>query len=470
MTHGSSLRHRLLPVAVALAVCSLTSACGLRISASRALADNGVLVRAQGGSRLLGGGQGAEAQGSTATSTALGTAGAGGSGGGTASGPGGGGSTGVPGSTGSIGTPGQTGPIVVCSVGDYSGLAGPPQAPMATAVQVWAKYIDNNGGLFGRQVQVIVEDDQGDPSQYDSDIQGCVQNDHVMAFVENAAALTIASGDQYLRSVNVPIIGTACANDIDDTSPVIFPQCPTVADEYYADIRNAVLNGGGTKLAFLYCQEAQTCAEGKTDLVDNGLASQAGAQIVYSAQVSLAQPDFTSECLGAEQAGATMMFVLEDPTGVERAAQSCAQQNYYPVYAQGSATVFQNTPSQPGFKSLDVSLPTFPFTSGSGAAAQLFQQVMKEYYGKAPGPAEAMGWAAAEEFQLAATKAAQMFKSITPANLIAALRTFTDETLGGLTVPLDFSSGHATPPNCWFAVKAVNGSWVTLNNGQYTCQ
>jgi branched-chain amino acid transport system substrate-binding protein len=368
---------------------------------------------------------------------------------------------------------GATGPpqaIVIGSVGNYSGLLGRAQLPMIQAVEDWVGYINSKGGLFGHPVRLIVEDDRGDSSQYVADLKDLVDNAHVVAFVENAAPATIASGDQYLRSVGVPVIGTACANAIDDTSPVIFPQCPTLADQYYGQVRDAVVYGGGANLAVLYCVEAPSCADGNATLVDKGQAQQAGATVKYDQQISLAQPDFTSECLNAKNSTAQLLAVLADPATVDRVARSCSNAGYHPSYLEGPGSVVYATKDETAIQRLLLAMPTFPFTGSATPAQAEFQQVMKASSDQTPGPGESFGWTAAEEFELAAIKAGQTAKLISPRTLIDALGTFSNETLGGLSVPLNFIGTHAAPASCWFPMQAQKGNWSILNSGQMLCR
>lgn len=374
--------------------------------------------------------------------------------------------------SGSVGTPGETGPIVIGSVGNYSGIAGPSQAPMARAVQVWADYINSQGGLFGREVRVVVVDDRGDPSQHVAALRDLVENRKAVAFVANAAALTIASGRSYLESVGVPVLGTACANTTEFESPIMFPQCESTPD-YFLDTLRAGVEFGGTNnnIAFLTCSEAQTCTDAHNHVVGENMAQKAGGKLVYSARASLAQPDFTSECRAAQSAGAELMNVVLDPTGVIRVGQSCARQGYNPTFVQGSATLFQESKDQPGLGKLIVTSQVFPFVGNGTPARKEFQDVMASFYGEAPGPAEAYGWAAAKLFQEAATRAARDAQSISPKTLVDAVNTFDRETLGGLTIPLTFPPGQpAEPPPCVFALKAEDGKWTLLNNGEPLCR
>ena len=371
-----------------------------------------------------------------------------------------------------VGTPGETGRIVIGSVGNYSGIAAPPQQPMARAAQVWVEYVNNRGGLFGRPVQLIVVDDRGDPAQHVAALRELVENRKVVAFVANAAALTVASGRQYLESVKVPVFGTACANTTEFTSPIFFPQCEPVTDVYYSVVQAGVeLGGTSPEFAMIACSEAQTCTDGYDAVVTKGAATKAGGKVVYTARASLAQPDFTSECRGARSAGAKIVYVLLDPTGVIRFGQSCARQGYRPVYAQTSATVFYETKDQPGFENLMVVTQLFSFVSRDTPARKEFGDVMASLYGKEPGPGEAYGWASAKLFAEVATRAAAQFRSISPKTLVDAAHTFQGETLGGLTVPLTFpAGGPAQIPPCGFVTRVQGGQWVALNNGQPLCR
>jgi branched-chain amino acid transport system substrate-binding protein len=368
------------------------------------------------------------------------------------------------------GTPKQTGPVTIGSVGNYSGIAGPPQAPMVRAVQVWAEWINSTGGLCGRPVQVVVVDDRGDPAQHVAGLRNLVENRKVVAFVANAGALTIASGKTYLESAGVPVIGTACANTTEYESTIMFPQCEDVTDFFGRNVALGVEFTGQKDYGFFTCTEAQTCTDGFNKVIGSGAATRAGANVKYSGRGSLAQPDFTSECQTAKAQGVKLMQVVLDPTGVIRFGQSCARQDFNPVFVQGSATVFYNTKDQPGFGSLIVGSQVFSFVGQETPARKQFHDVMRTFYGKPAGPGEAYGWAAAKLFEHVAGIAATNAGELTPKSLIDALHTLEGETLGGLTVPLTFPAGRpAQPAKCVFGAQVQDGEWRPLNGGEPLC-
>lgn len=72
--------------------------------------------------------------------------------------------------------------------------------------------------------------------------------------------------------------------------------------------------GKGKKFEALICQETPSCARFEKLWFDEGMAKQAGLQAAYRARVSIAQPDFTSECIGARNAGSRSAACWETRT------------------------------------------------------------------------------------------------------------------------------------------------------------
>jgi branched-chain amino acid transport system substrate-binding protein len=350
-------------------------------------------------------------------------------------------------------TTSATGPVVIGNVGNYSGPGGSAFSQMPRAVQLWAATVNRRGGLCGREVKVIVQDDGGDPARYASLVRDLVENRHVVAFVGNGAALSAQGGLEYHRRSGVGVIGTDCTSAFWFDSPVLFSPCATP----YQAVSNLVANGvalsGKTKFGYVYCTEAQACLDADRNY-QNGAASAAGAQLVYRRSISITQVDFTAECQAARDAGADLFFVAADPATLQRFSQSCARQNFLPQYASSSVTWSTDALSIRGLENVALHMSTMPFTGGSGGAIDEYHQAIQAFApGTRPGPALALGWVAGKLFELAAAGAARATTSITPQGLIAALQAVHDETLGGLTVPLNFATDGAHNANCYFSMQ-----------------
>lgn len=444
----------------------LTAACGSALTDEEVLRANGVVL-ATGGSgseRPLG-----ADPGSGPTTTALGAAsplvpGATVPGGGAVVPGGAGGNvtpTTTPGATpgAAVGTPGETGPIVIGSVGNYSGPAGAAQVGIPRAVQVWAASVNARGGLFGREVQVIVQDDGGDPARYAAAVQDLVENRGVIAFVGQGAVLSLRGGMQYLAERGVPVIGTDCAApEWWLPSPNNFPQCADSTGQSYSYMNAAVRLTGQSRLGFVFCGESPACTANAPLYVDS---SPAGAQTVYSAQISIAQIDFTANCQAAQRAGVEIMAVLADPGTLGRFVRSCDRQGFRPQYLAVSISALPDTVDLPGLERVVLGVPTFPFAGASTPAIDEFLRAMDTFGNAEPGAAESEGWVAAKLFELAANRAAAASGSLTPATLIAALRTVQGETLSGLTVALDFTGPTPRNQGCAFTLQGDGaGGWL----------
>ncbi|HEV7687998.1 MAG TPA: ABC transporter substrate-binding protein, partial [Acidimicrobiia bacterium] len=338
-------------------------------------------------------------------------------------------------------TPEETGPIVIASVGNYSGAPGVAQAPIAKAVQVWAAATNRAGGLLGRAVKLIVVDDGSDPARHVAALRDLVENQHIVALVGDGATLTAASGKDYLEKMGVPEIGNECTTPgLYWQSPIFFPTCADHPDQMYGLAKTARDFTGESKVAFLYCQEAQICKEANKSMITDGLAKQGGLDVVYQAQISLVQPDFTSECLNAKNAGAKLMIAIITPDGLARIASSCARQGYKPTFVQWAATTLADSNTKPGLENMVLQTLAHPFASTAPAVGE-FHQAFSTFADKPGGPPEILGWASSKLFQLAATRAAAAAHSISSKTILDALHTVSGETLGGLTTPMTFPAG-----------------------------
>ena len=452
-------RRRLAWVGAATAVVLLSAACGTRMSRDAIVAANrGGVAGASAGQPGAAGptGSGATAPGAagvlpggSASAGPVGAVpGAPGSGSGTTSGSGGG-------STSGAGAQPTAEPLVIGSVGDYSGIAGASEKDGPKALQVWAAWVNDHGGVNGHPVKVYVVDDGMDPQRYQAAVKDLVENKHVIAFVDNFAPFTIQAGVKYLEDKHVPVIGGDCAEYVWNQSPMLFPQCPSYVSSIWGITRVGAVHGKGKKFGAIICSEAAACTNTKQEWFHNGLAKKAGVDPVFEADVSIGQPDFTAECLDASRAGVQIMSVVADVGTVGRVVSSCDRQNFHPQYIQGSGTMDAHLATLPGMADALVQLNDFPWTV-SGTAVQQFRDAYKTYAPNDPlTPNASQGWASAIVFEHAA---AHVDAHPTSAQILAGLWSMHNETFGGLTPPLTFVQGKpATDAKCSFAMQVKNG-------------
>jgi branched-chain amino acid transport system substrate-binding protein len=476
MTGQAKRRRWAIPlVAVSLAV--LAAGCGSRephssiVSAARGVVTSGSRGSADAGSsQSLGG----EAAGSSVTTTTSGStsAGAGVAGSGSAGAPSGGAVVGANVSSGS-GSTATTAPaaaestINIGNVGSYSGLIGAIFTGAQQSLQVWADYTNAHGGLNGHPVHIYSEDDGGDPSTNQTDTQQEVTQDHVIAFIGDLEPLTASANVSYLEQQSIPEIGGDAASAQWWQSPMLFPQASYIQGESDHSVREAVA-AGYTKIGILYCIEDPTCTNGYTTLVPDGGAKAAGADVVYSASYSLTQPDFTAQCLAAQQAGATAIYFAGDGDSLIRMARDCTAQNYKPEYLADSIAVSAAVEADPLLNGLLSTQSDFPWTDSYTPAQATYQLAMKTYAPGLVGSATSAAEWTSGELAVAADK----FLTATPtsAEFLQGLWSIQNNNLGGLAPPLTFNA-HGLPgqPQCYFEMVLKNGTFVDTNAGNYQC-
>lgn len=376
--------------------------------------------------------------------------------------------TGTPGSTGGTGTggSGRNGQeIVIGSVGTYSGAVGTVMGQGPRALQAWAASVNARGGISGHRIKVIVMDDGGDASRARSQVQELAEKHQVVAFVANMA-LT-ASKDAwkgYVESKKVPVIGGPCGfwND----SPMLFNQCPDMPSFAYGPVFLAGKYGKGDKFGALACTEDSSCPYIANRWFEQGDAKRAGLNPVYRATISFTQPDFTSECIGARNAGVEVLAVLADSRTIERVAASCHRQNYQPQFVAPAHTFSEDAPAKTGLADAIGAAMTFPFAGLNTPAFREFDTTWKKYAREpARGPAS-LGWAAAKIFEKALTGAGE---KVSRESIAKQLYSFRKDRFGGSTVPLTFGPNGTAESHCIFLMKGSGGRWTAPNGDKPLC-
>ena len=372
-------------------------------------------------------------------------------------------------STGSTGQQGAKAPIVLGNIGDYSGVAGASTGPGEQGILAWLAWTNAHGGLNGHKIILHSVDTGGDPAKAKGAAKDLVENRKVLAFVMAAQPFTFDSVRQYYQAKLVPVVGSDLTAASEFTTPVAYPQGtdPAILNQSLVKLLSLA---GKSKLAILTCAEAAQCGQ-SGDTVE-GAAPKYGMKVVYRANVSLAQPDFTNECLQAQRASADSMAVFLDSSGLIRVIQSCDRQGYHPQFIVNSGSTSAGTLSTKGAEGLITANQVFPFTITRTSSQQNYQAAMRKYSSPDQiGDPSSRSWAAGELFRVAALKAmASNHDTLTRAGLFAALDSLKNERADGTTPPLSFSpgeKGHSV--RCFFTMRIVSARWASPDGDRPQC-
>jgi branched-chain amino acid transport system substrate-binding protein len=420
-----------------------------------------------------GGRQGGPQAGSAGSSVPATGSRAGGSGAGSAAGSSNGGSaaasrptTAAPGAP-APSAPANQAPITLGHVGTYSGIVGAQLASALPTAQVWAKSVNARGGLNGHPVRLITADDGTDPARNLALTKDMVENQGVVAFVGNQVPFSVTGSEAYLREKKIPAVGGDVVHPQWWQSPILFPQGQFI-DTLLTEAARQGVKAQKKRFGLFYCAEAPPCQHAN-DVYKAGAAEKAGAQLVYSAQVSITQPDFTAECLQAQRNNVETVFLAADAATNTRVARSCAQQGFKPFYVTQTIAVSNALAKEPPLEGLTVVSPVFPWVATDTPGAQEYRQALQTYSsGTEPAGPGAIVWVAGKLMERAAAK---LGPTPTAAQVLEGLYALRDETLGGLMTPVTYRPG-TTPlieNSCAFLVKVVNGKWTAPQGSQQAC-
>ena len=348
--------------------------------------------------------------------------------------------------------------LVIGTIGNFSGPSAQPEH--LAGLQAWVNSVNASGGINGRQVKLVIEDDQGDATKSQADIRQLVQVDHVLAIVSPEAGGTESGWASYVQQQHVAVVGGQADTPVWFTNTSFFPSGATVLTSLEMQAY-AVKAAGKASFGAVYCAEVAACKQTVPAL--QGYAKAFHLDMSTSAAIAVAAPSYTAQCLAAKQAGAQALIVDASYAAGSRFAPACTQQGYSPVYVIPSGA-FDNRYLQLS----QVNGAYVPTTNAlwfdSTPAVAQFQQAMAKYEAStALGPNPMSGWTGGVLFGAAAAK---LSAKPTAADVFTALYSLPkNDTLNDLTPPLNFHSGApASQVTCFFLAQ-INGSKLTAPKG-----
>jgi branched-chain amino acid transport system substrate-binding protein len=392
---------------------------------------------------------------------------------------GGGGSTPVPGATtapagatkgapkpGGVPAVATKSEVKIGHIGTYSGVLGAIFNGGREMTAVWAGWVNAHGGLDGHPVRVITADDGGDPSRNLSLTRDLVENQGVIAFVGNITPLSLNGSRSYLEQKKIPLVGGDLTDQGWYQSPMFFPQGALIDGPLRGSAQLAVKDGG-PRVALLYCGEAAACYTAR-DLFQKDAVTNAGGKLVYSAQVSLAQPDFTAECLQLKFNKVDALVATVDGNSLARIARDCKQQGVKVQYVSFALALVDSLRTSPDLDGLVGTTGLFPWMLKDGPAADYAAALAKFGPRINTSGSTAAVWGSGALLQAASR--ALPAGTVTSADILDGLYALKKETLGGLVPPLTFRRGQpAAPMLCWYSIALNKGVFSTPSGLKYTC-
>ena len=339
---------------------------------------------------------------------------------------------------------------MLASIGTYSGPIGSITIAHLQGAQLWTRFINARGGLNGHPVQLVVYDDGGDTARHRAQVQDAIEVKKVVAFLQNNEPVTGRGSVDYVTQKRVPVIGGTQGDPWYYESPMFFPQATFAPSVYYATLASAAqqaIPAGKTKLGSLICVEAEGCTA--AERIWEAQAKSVGFDYVYKGRASLAQPDYTAECLAARNAGVQVIIVFLDPNSIYRLASACRRQGYNATLAAPTILITEAHSKDDNLQGMYAPSFVFPWFQRGTPATDEFQAALKSHGGGiSPGPGQPVGWVSGKLLEKAA---ANLPEPPTSAAILDGLWSLQADTLGGLTAPLTYVREKPAPfTACWF--------------------
>jgi branched-chain amino acid transport system substrate-binding protein len=297
--------------------------------------------------------------------------------------------------------------------------------------------INARGGLGGHPVTVLYGDDGGDGARALAIARRMVEQDKVLFFLNLYQVTTADAVIPYLEQKSVPIIMSSGGLPDEDHSSMVFNPMAG-GDLGWVSIMAESLKAlsDKRKIAVLYCRETKACPNGLRRLKEN--QQKLGVEVVYEAEVSIAQPDYTAEVIQARNSGADVLANIADAASGIRIIRSALRQNWRPVFLATQAANDDVTVKAPDLKGLiTVTQGTAPYMDGPWMAD--YRDAVAKYVPGGPmGGTGAAGWAGVK---LVEKLAPSWGDDPTTPKVIDSLYALKGETLGGLIPPITFPRG-----------------------------
>jgi len=302
-----------------------------------------------GGAGSVAGGTGGTAGGAAGGGTAGGPAAGGGGGGGAAAG---GDRTGI-----------TDEEIVIGIHAPVTGAAPIPQSSFEEAKEVYWQFLNEQGGLFGRRVRVVFEDDQFDPRTAVAKCKKMVTEDKAFLLIGGGGADQITACAQYANSVGVPYLSAGVNEEGLAGVRAYFALSETYAQQSAKLVQLTQKRLGGGKFGIAVA-DSGSFNDAHASIVK--AAKDAGLQVVYDKRIPKSASQNQALGIAAEMSGsgAEVVYFLSSPTTFLNVAAAAAGQGYRPQWIGPGLTSGLNTVAQVGCsaaRSVDKAIFLSPF-------------------------------------------------------------------------------------------------------------
>lgn len=337
-------------------------------------------------------------------------------------------------------------------IGTWGPQSGPAAAwgTVATAIDAYFRYINDQGGIHGRQLVLATRDDGYDPARTVAAVRELIDREGVFAFVAGVGTANGLAAMPLIQRAGVPWIGPATGSEefAENSNGLIFATFTDYEVEAILMTRHAVTELGSKNIAIFYQNDGygQAGLRGLEAEIERLRAE--GHDVTVGDRVSYERgtTNLGVQALRLRGAGADSVLMFSDPTAAANLVNEFQRLDYKPQMLATVTLLDPSLLSNPGMQgalfSVFLRLPSVIVGEGNGdpIADALYRDVIVAYAPQiAADPFRALaGIAFAEPLVLALEAAGP---DLTRAGLVAALEQI-DGYQDGLYHNLSFANGY----------------------------
>ncbi|GAB6188718.1 ABC transporter substrate-binding protein [Marinitoga arctica] len=357
-------------------------------------------------------------------------------------------------------------------IGTFQAMSGPVAVigqSVANGMNAYFNYVNDNGGIYERKINLIIADDQFNPAKTTVEVKRLIENDKVFALVGGLGTPGNLAIMDYVNNMKVPYVYQASGSSLLAIPPkkYIFPVQPNYTLEGNIMINYLVKTKKAKKIAIVYRNDDA----GKEFLKSSmeTLKDKYNMKPVETLAINPTANDFSTEItkLIAKQpdAIAIMLFVPQSVNFVKQAKQYGLQkQKYVLTYANSDISyILLAKEAAEGVEAMawvkvDFSNPDLePF------------KIYKKYYDQLPNAYAIAGMIAAEVFVEGLNRAG---KDLTREKMVEALETM-NKWSGMLAHEITYKKYDPNDETCrlgkqsMYVLRVRKGAWTQMTNWIY---
>lgn len=362
--------------------------------------------------------------------------------------------------------PGVTETEVV--IGTSTPLSGPAAAWGTTALgmEAWARYINDQGGVHGRKIRVVIKDDAYNPGRAVANVKEV--KDEVFAWAGQVGTAVIHAIRDTLTEGKIPFIYPYGNIRMWKGYPkerlrYIFAQYPDYTDEGEFLMTYALQELKARRVAVFYQNDEY--GRGGLEGVKGGLGKVGKAELVAEVPYELAEREFRTHALKLKESGAEALILYTTPAQGALILKEMAKVGYRPKvlssFTLGDPLMFQVA----GDLWEGVYVNVTGSIVGTDPEADRVAEVLVKYEPRIRGR-ENFGVFGAITMMTVVEGLKRAGRDLTRERFIRALETIKDWRPEGLGAPITFSPTRHHGLNAVRLMRAERGRYIPVTGYQ----